>query len=562
MKILILASSFSGLCQRVLRELTLDGHQIAEHYGMDIPRLKTQLQSFNPELIICPFLTHRIPSDIWKKYKCLVVHPGIEGDRGASSLDWAISGGWDYWGVTLLEAVEEMDAGDIWGTREFPLRTAGKTSIYKREVSSAAVELIKEAITNAGSQTFQPRPLNYSNPNVKGRCQDFMRQADRKINWRKDTTQTVLNKLNAGDTSPGVLDEAFDYPVHLFGAIKEERLRGRPGEWLAIAYGSACRATVDGAVWIRQLKCQTHESLPAIKLPAQQVLSTLLDELSYNRLCLCGASSETPNDIRVERVDQAAYIYFDFYNGACSTEQCQRLQKTIAEVKQQDVKTLVLMGGEDFFSNGIHLNCIEAAPNAADESWHNINAIDDVVNEIINTPNQITIAALRNNAGAGGAILALACDHVVARDGVVLNPHYKNMGLYGSEYWTYLLPKRAGSEEAMRIANECQPMLAKEAYALGLADLVLPENWQQYHKQLQQIVDRVSYADDYHSNLELKASARARDEAQKPLASYRAEELNEMRRNFYSAESHYHHERRMFVYKGKIPGHLLLEESA
>jgi putative two-component system hydrogenase maturation factor HypX/HoxX len=37
------------------------------------------------------------------------------------------------------------------------------------------------------------------------------------------------------------------------------------------------------------------------------------------------------------------------------------------------------------------------------------------------------------------------------RDGVMLNPHYKNMGnLYGSEYWTYLLPRRVGDQGAAK----------------------------------------------------------------------------------------------------------------
>jgi hypothetical protein len=35
---------------------------------------------------------------------------------------------------------------------------------------------------------------------------------------------------------------------------------------------------------------------------------------------------------------------------------------------------------------------------------------------------------LRGNAGAGGAMLALAADHVYARSGVVLNHHYRSMG--------------------------------------------------------------------------------------------------------------------------------------
>jgi hypothetical protein len=42
------------------------------------------------------------------------------------------------------------------------------------------------------------------------------------------------------------------------------------------------------------------------------------------------------------------------------------------------LSAVVLLGGT-YFSNGIHLNVIEAALNPAAESWTNINAIDDVV---------------------------------------------------------------------------------------------------------------------------------------------------------------------------------------
>lgn len=42
-------------------------------------------------------------------------------------------------------------------------------------------------------------------------------------------------------------------------------------------------------------------------------------------------------------------------------------------------QVVVMMGGDAFFSNGIHLNTIEAAQDPALESWKNINAINDVV---------------------------------------------------------------------------------------------------------------------------------------------------------------------------------------
>ncbi len=132
------------------------------------------------------------------------------------------------------------------------------------------------------------------------------------------------------------------------------------------------------------------------------------------------------------------------------------------------------MGGQDFWSNGIHLNVIEAADSPADESWRNINAIDDVALAVLTCASHLVVAALRGNAGAGGVFLALAADEVWARDGVVLNPHYKNMGnLYGSEYWTYSLPRRVGMEAGRALMQRRLPLLAREAAATGLIDACL-----------------------------------------------------------------------------------------
>ena len=124
----------------------------------------------------------------------------------------------------------------------------------------------------------------------------------------------------------------------------------------------------------------------------------------------------------------------------------------------ETTRVLCLLGGRDFWSNGIHLNVIEAAKIPRHESWRNINAIDDVVLQILSA-RQFVIAGLRGNAGAGGVMLALAADQVYAREGVVLNPHYRTMGnLYGSEYWTYTLPRRVGRPRAREITTACQPM--------------------------------------------------------------------------------------------------------
>ena len=502
---------------------------------------------FKPDLIICPYLKQRIPDTVWKTYKSLIVHPGIEGDRGPSSLDWAIAGNKQTWGVTLLEAAEELDAGDIWFTDTFPVRATNKSSLYRREVTQHAVKLVKLAISRYGDEDFQPHQLDYADAKVEGSWQGLMKQHDRQINWKDDATETIVRKINAADSNPGVVDEFLGVPVYLYGAWPEEELVGRPGRVIARSNGAICRATKDGAVWISQMKRKLDGSR-AIKLPAQQVVESLYEEQSLS-LAEVPEMPEAYQEVYYSIEDEVAYLHFDFYNGAMNTAQGHRLKQVLTEIKEQPVKVIVLMGGEDFWGNGIHLNCIEAADNPALESWNNINAINDVVEEIINTPDQLTVAALRNNAGAGGAIMALACDEVVIRDGVVLNPHYKNMGLYGSEYWTYLLPRRVGGAMATQITEECLPMIAREAVAIGLADKLLDESWDDYHSALAEHCLALTGERGFWKRLKKKRQERKRSEHAKPLQAYRQEELTFMRESFLDSDSEYQRARRKFVYK-------------
>ena len=75
-----------------------------------------------PDLVICPFLRERVPAEVWRACPTIVIHPGPKGDRGPSSLDWAIMDAEPVWGVTALQAVDEMDAGPIWASRDLPAR--------------------------------------------------------------------------------------------------------------------------------------------------------------------------------------------------------------------------------------------------------------------------------------------------------------------------------------------------------------------------------------------------------------------------------------------------------
>ena len=156
---------------------------------------------------------------------------------------------------------------------------------------------------------------------------------------------------------------------------------------------------------------------------------------------------------------------------------------------------------------------IEASADPAVESWRNINAIDDLIFEILNTMSHLVIAGLRGNAGAGGAMLALAADHIYARSGVVLNPHYRSMGnLYGSEYWTYTLPRLVGQTRALELTLSCKPIGTRAAQEIGFLDDAFGEDAGAFVAELKERARRLAKDPEFRVMLRRKHERRLDDE--------------------------------------------------
>ncbi|MBI5782549.1 MAG: hydrogenase maturation protein [Gammaproteobacteria bacterium] len=549
MRILFLTHSFNSMSQRLYVELTERGHDISIEFDINDVVTVEAVRLFQPQLIVAPYLRRAIPEKIWRHHLCLVVHPGIAGDRGPSALDRAILNGEPEWGVTVLQANGEMDAGPVWASANFRMREARKSSLYRNEVTEAAVTAVLRAIECFEQGNFTPSSPDAGRIGVRGPWRPLMNQSDRHIDWSVDDTLTVLRKINSADGSPGVADKLGGGLYHLYDACEEDSLYGEAGEIIARRQGAICRATRDGAVWIGHLKKITPDE-KTFKLPAAVVLNEIFAHVPEVSLLLnVPRARKTYKEIWYEEKGRVGYLHFDFYNGAMGTEQCQRLLEAYKQVRQRPTRVIVLMGGQDFWSNGIHLNRIEAADSPAEESWRNISAMNDLVEAIITTDTHLTIAALRGNAGAGGAFLALAADRIFARAGVVLNPHYKNMGnLYGSEYWTYLLPRRAG-ERGREIMENRLPLGARAARRLGLIDDCFGKDADDFAAQIESIAAALARDASYETHLREKRQQRARDEAGKSLAHYRAEELERMKLNFYGFDPSYHVARYNFVFR-------------
>ena len=541
MKLLFLCYRFNSLSQRLYCELTERGHDVSVELDVHPELTIEAAELYKPDLIIAPFLKRKIPSEVWKRYKTLIVHPGPPGDRGPHAIDWAILNKKSEWGVSVIEASEEYDAGDIWSFRKFQIRFARKSSIYRNEVTEGAVECVLEAIEKFEKGNFKPTPQgeNY--------VWNKIEKEERKVNWNEDT-EKILRKIYSSDSQPGALGIINGKEYYLYNAFSEEELKGKPGEIIAHRDEAICIATGDGAVWITHLREKRKES---IKLPALRVIPEIAEITPEVPIKPWEkVNFKTYREIEYTEENNVAYIYFNFYNGAMSTQQCEKLAEVVRYAKKRPIKAIVLMGQEDFFSNGMNLNTIENAESPADESWKNINAMDDLCEEILNTPDKLTVAGMQGNAGAGGVFLALTCDLVFAREGVVLNPHYKNIGnLYGSEFWTYTLPKRVGWEKGKEIMENRLPISSKYAFEVGLIDGVFGKTPAEFRNILKRKLKEFVNSAEYERFIKEKIKERTSPEWKETIKKARERELERMKLNFYGFDTSYHIARYYFVYR-------------
>jgi enoyl-CoA hydratase/carnithine racemase/methionyl-tRNA formyltransferase len=568
MKILFICTAHNSLSQRLYLALS-QLHAVTIEYALSDESMREAARLAKPDLIICPFLTSRVPTDLYEEYLTLIVHPGPPGDAGPSSLDWVLMGddgsepdaaqllskkdtlsenGRPYWGVTVLQAEAELDAGPVWAYEQFPVNIdeqgLTKSGLYRGPVTRAAVSACLAAVDRINATAYTSAPITppltpgSSNcpspvyraihPGLKAKPQykelsvglqkpflggtthhrPLLKAGQRDFDVRAHTAREISRRVRCGDSQPGCQSSVFGQSMYIYGGVVDEgpwiaTVNALPGAIIAVRDEAVCFKTADQrGIWITHVRRIKKKSDPKLwpKVPAVSGLRQLGllkgDDAAVARLARPAAPQAwsrsahgTFQEVWVDFVavdeigsSRVAYVYSDFYNGAMSTAQCGRLVEALGYVlsthtPQHPLSAVVMMGGSGYFSNGIHLNVIESAADPAKESWDNINAINDVVYFLLHEfpcRNILTVAGIRGNAAAGGVALAAACDTVVAGADVVLNPAYRALGLYGSEYHSISYFARCGAAGGRRILRDMTPISAYDARSIGLVDHVLP----------------------------------------------------------------------------------------
>ncbi len=114
---------------------------------------------------------------------------------------------------------------------------------------------------------------------------------------------------------------------------------------------------------------------------------------------------------------------------------------------------------------------------------------------------QPTIAAVHGVCFTGGLELALACDFIVADSGARFADTHGKWGLVGAWGMIQRLPRRIGEQAAKAMMMTARVVPAREALALGLADLVAPEG--ELDATLAGFAAQI-LANSWHSNMHTK----------------------------------------------------------
>ena len=159
---------------------------------------------------------------------------------------------------------------------------------------------------------------------------------------------------------------------------------------------------------------------------------------------------------------------------ALNSETLAELDTCLAEVeKREDVKVLILTGsGEKAFVAGADISEMVNATPAEGRAMGLL--AREAFGRLENMP-QVTIAAVNGFALGGGCEISMACDIRVASDNAKFGQPECGLGILPGFGGTQRLARLVGKGRAKELIFTCDMISADEAFAMGLANHVVPQ---------------------------------------------------------------------------------------
>lgn len=175
------------------------------------------IKAINPELILTLAFGQIIPHEMLMipKYGCLNLHGSIlPSYRGASPIQTSLLNGDKETGMSLMEMVDEMDAGRVYGVKKIRIEEDDNCTTLNEKMKVAGFACLEEYLDD------------YLNGNLKGEEQDISKvtfthkilSENEKINFN-NSAESIFNKIRALAEKPGA--------YFIFNNLKFKVLKGK-----------------------------------------------------------------------------------------------------------------------------------------------------------------------------------------------------------------------------------------------------------------------------------------------------------------------------------------------
>lgn len=211
------------------------------------------IQEKNPDLIItCAYgqIVPQIVLDI-PKYKCINVHGSLLPKlRGAAPIQYSILKDYKTTGITIMEMVKKMDAGDMFAKASVEIENEDTSDSLFKKLESVASNLLISMLPDYINGKIRGIPQNEEEvtfaPSIK--------REEEIINWN-DNKRNIYNKIRAFNSVPGAYSILDDVSVKIWSSEEiDKNYNGVNGEIVEVLKDKLIVKVSDGAIGIKELQ--------------------------------------------------------------------------------------------------------------------------------------------------------------------------------------------------------------------------------------------------------------------------------------------------------------------
>ena len=225
---------------------------------------RQELSSLSPDIIVVAAYGLYLPTETLEapRLGCLNVHPSLLPKyRGASPVSSAILSGDDVTGVTLIELVEEMDAGPIVAQRKTAIAPTETTENLTPRLFEMGATLLTEVLPQWTRGEILAQPQEHTEATLTSR----LSKDDGEIDWN-DSAVHIARQVRAYNSWPGTSTRWQGKVLKIIESSVKEVLDDHtalPGQVVALDGGFIGIGTGEGTLAVSRLQLEGRRAVDA-----------------------------------------------------------------------------------------------------------------------------------------------------------------------------------------------------------------------------------------------------------------------------------------------------------